>query len=219
MLSDLLEEFRDELIARCAAKVGKRPQRKATPVQLQNGVPLFLTQLQRTLEAEQTGRPMESFRISGASGGGASAVSEIGVGAHEHGIQLANLQYTIDQVVHDYGDLCQAITEVALERRIPLSNEEFRTLNRCLDNAIAVAVTAFSAHRGSLAFGEAIDDKSGAALGVVLSRLRNAVATATYASTALEVGNLPMSGATGLLLKRSLATLREQLGDAPPNAQ
>ena len=42
---------RDELIARCKAKVAERPRRAATAAQLANGVPLFLSQLTRTLQA------------------------------------------------------------------------------------------------------------------------------------------------------------------------
>ena len=42
------------------------------------------------------------------------------------------------------GDICQAITEIALEQHVPLTVEEFHTLNRCLDIAIAEAVTEHS---------------------------------------------------------------------------
>ena len=61
-----------------------------------------------------------------------------------HGKQLLKLGFTVDQVVHDYGDLCQSITDLAVERDAPFGVDEFRTLNRCLDNAIADAVTEFS---------------------------------------------------------------------------
>ena len=65
-----------------------------------------------------------------------------------HGADLLRLGYTVDQVVHDYGDVCQAVTELAGEHDQEISTNEFRTLNRCLDNAIADAVTAFgSAHQ------------------------------------------------------------------------
>jgi len=57
------------------------------------------------------------------------------------------LGYSVDQVVHDYGDLCQAITDLADEHQIPFQIDEFRTINRCLDNAIADAVTEFSYQR------------------------------------------------------------------------
>jgi hypothetical protein len=47
----------------------------------------------------------------------------------------------VSQVVHDYGDICQAITELALDQKAPITVKEFHTLNRCLDAAIAEAVT------------------------------------------------------------------------------
>src|SRR5690606_30983365 len=120
-----------ELIDRCAAKVAQRPLRAATPEQLKNGIPLFLEQLARTLAADSAGETGESVRISGESGGGAStAVSEMGVSATAHGKQLLELGYTVDQVVHGYGDLCQAISDMAVERDAAFPVEEFRTLNR-----------------------------------------------------------------------------------------
>ena len=70
------------------------------------------------------------------------ALSEMGVSATVHGSELLALGYTVDQVVHDYGDLCQAITHLAIERDAPFSADQFCTLNRCLDNAIADAVPA-----------------------------------------------------------------------------
>lgn len=142
-----LSTNRDELINRCKAKVAQRPHRSATPAQLANGIPLFLEQLTRTLRAEEEGDAAEGVRISGPSGGDSTALSQIGISATAHGHELVELGYTVDQVVHDYGDLCQAITDLAVERDAPFSVDQFRTLNRCLDNAIADAVTEFSAHR------------------------------------------------------------------------
>ncbi|MEO8922848.1 MAG: hypothetical protein ABI330_08490 [Caldimonas sp.] len=43
-----------------------------------NGIPLFLDQLTRTLEAEQADHPAESLRISGPAGGDSLALSEMG---------------------------------------------------------------------------------------------------------------------------------------------
>ena len=48
-----LSNNRDDLIERCKAKVAERPRRAATSEQLKNGVPLFLGQLIRTLQAEE----------------------------------------------------------------------------------------------------------------------------------------------------------------------
>lgn len=207
MMHVFLANNRRELIERCRAKVAQRPAREATAQQLQNGVPMFLDQLIRTLQAEQTSQPMDSRRISGPSGGGASP-SEIGKSAAEHGRELMNLGFSVDQVVHDYGDLCQAITDLAYERDAPFLVEEFRTLNRCLDNAIADAVTEFSYQRDFV-----VADRQAAQmherLGFFAHELRNFLQTATLAFTAAKTGNLNLSGATGSVLGRSLNGLRD----------
>jgi signal transduction histidine kinase len=207
MMHVFLANNRDALIERCRAKVAQRPSREATVQQLQNGIPLFLDQLIKTLRIEQTSQPMDSRRISGPSGGGASP-SEIGKSAAEHGRALLNLGFSVDQVVHDYGDLCQAITDLAYERDAPFQIDEFRTLNRCLDNAIADAVTEFSYQRDFvMADRQAIEMQQ--RLGSFAHELRNFLQTATLAFTAAKTGNLSLSGATGLVLERSLEGLRD----------
>jgi hypothetical protein len=197
---------RGELIARCKAKVAARPRRAATTEQLENGVPLFLSQLIRTLQAEEDGQHAESVRISGPSGGDRGHLSEIGVGAALHGNQLLRLGYSVDQVVHDYGDLCQAITDLAVERDAPFSVDQFRTLNRCLDNAMADAVTEFVVQRDATAAVQHSADVT-QKLGFLAHELRNSLQTATMAFTALESGRLSIAGSTGALLKRSLVAL------------
>jgi len=129
MMHTFLANNRDELIARCKAKVAQRPHRQATEEQLKNGVPLFLEQLRRTLQAEEADEGAESLKISGGSGGASLSLSEVGVSAAAHGKQLLELGFSINQVVHDYGDLCQAITELAFDRDAPFAIAEFRTLN------------------------------------------------------------------------------------------
>jgi len=205
-MDKFLGNNRVELIARCKDKVAKRPRRQATERQLKDGVPLFLTQLIRTLQAERADEDGLSLSISGASGGDTHMLPEIGIGATAHGKQLLQLGYTVDQVVHDYGDLCQAITELAYERDAPFAVEEFRTLNRCLDNAIADAVTEFTAQRDT-AVTKLHASEANERFGSVMHELRNHLATAIYSARALEAGNLPMSGATGSVLKRSHAAL------------
>ncbi|MBT2325891.1 HAMP domain-containing histidine kinase [Variovorax paradoxus] len=201
-----LSNNKDELIARCKAKVAQRPRREATAAQLANGIPMFLDQLMRTLEAQENGEMGESLRISGAAGGDATALSEMGVSAAAHGKELLGLGFSVDQVVHDYGDLCQAITDLAVERDAPFSVDEFRTLNRCLDNAIADAVTAFGIWRdASVALQQSSEENE--RLGMLVHELRNYLHTATLAFSALEAGKAPIGGAIGAVLKRSLTSL------------
>ncbi|MCE3273962.1 MAG: histidine kinase [Ramlibacter sp.] len=212
-MHQFLTHNRDELIVRCKHKVAQRKSRSATPQQLEHGVPLFLDQLTRTLEAEESGLPAESLRISGASGGDAHSLSEIGVSATAHGKELLELGYSVDQVVHDYGDLCQAITELAFERDAAFQIEDFRTLNRCLDNAIADAVTEFSRLRES---GLAREQHAASTqrLGFLVHELRNALGTATLALGAMELSNMPVSSATGAVLKRSLLAMTDLVKQA-----
>ena len=207
MMHAFLANNRDELVARCKAKVSKRPHRSATDEQLSNGVPLFLEQLICTLIAEDAGVDDVALQVSGPSGGDTLALSEIGVAAATHGKALLALGFTVEQVVHDYGDLCQAITELAHEREAPFQVEEFRTLNRCLDNAIADAVSEFSAQRDA-EVADRLSSEANERLGFLVHELRDALQMANLSVRAIELGGLPLTGATGSVLKRSLASMR-----------
>lgn len=204
-MHDFLSNNKDDLIARCRQKVARRPGREASPDQLKNGVPIFLDQLIRTLIVEQSSKPMRSQRISGLGGGGV-AISEIGTSAALHARELLLLGFSVDQVVHDYGDLCQAITDLAIERDAPFQIDEFRTLNRCLDNAIADAVTEFSYQRDFISADKHVKDAT-EKLGLFVHEVRNLLGTISLAYTAAKVGNLNLSGATGEILGRSIASL------------
>lgn len=207
MMHDFLSNNRDELAARCRVKVGTRAGRSATDRQLRDGIPLFLEQLIQTLRVEQGDRPGDSLLISGPSGG-ALALSAVGASAAQHGKDLLALGLSVDQVVHDYGDLCQAITDLAVERDAPFEVDEFRTLNRCLDNAISDAVTEFSYQRDILA-SEANVLESNQRIGFLAHELRNLLGTASLAFSAAKAGQLSLSGATGSILERSLRGLEK----------
>jgi len=207
MLHEFLSDNRAELIERCGLKVAQRPSPKPTAVELEFGVPLFLDQLVKTLRMERTSTPMRSREVSGPSGGDRAVPSEIGAAAARHGIELLKHGFTVDQVVHDYGDLCQAVTDLAFERRVPIEIDEFRTLNRCLDNAIADAVTEF-AHQRDLLTTEKDAQALNERLGFLAHELRNPIQTATLAVTAIKAGNVGLAGATGAVLDRSLIGLR-----------
>lgn len=206
MLHEFLTDNRAELIERCGLKVAQRPAPKPTAVELEYGIPLFLDQLIKTLRIERTPHPMRSRAVSGPSGGGV-VPSEIGVTAARHGVELLKHGFTVDQVVHDYGDLCQAITDLAFERSLSIEIDEFRTLNRCLDNAIADAVTEF-AHQRDLLTTEKDAQALNERLGFLAHELRNLIQTATLAVTAIKAGNVGLAGATGAVLDRSLIGLR-----------
>jgi hypothetical protein len=211
MMSMFLAVHRDELIRRCAAKAAERPSGEGAAPSLESGIPLFIVQLQRTLEAEEGNQPSESLRISGPPGGGDQIISEMGMSATENGSTLLAQGFALEHVVHGYGDLCQAVTDLAFELDAPFTVGEFRTLNRCLDNGIASAVTAFSRqHEASLVAQTQAD--ADAQVETLFHDMRSSLATASYAVAALELGNLPIAGSTGSVLKHSLTRLRAALG-------
>lgn len=227
MLHEFLTTNKADLIERCRFKVARRLAPKVAGQQLAHGIPRFLDQLIKTLEVEQTSEPMRSRRVSGPAGGGA-VVSEIAATAALHGRELSEQGFTVDQVVHDYGDLCQAIADLAFERGVPIQVDEFRTLNRCLDNGIADAVTEYAFQRNSLVESNSVKAMN-ERLGFLAHELRNFIHTATLAVMAIKAGNVGATGATGTLLDRSLIGMRNlidrSLADVritagmPPRAQ
>jgi len=206
MLHEFLSAHRAELIDRCRAKVARRPVHRETADELEHGIPMFLDQLIKTLRTEQTQEPMRSRKISGPSGGTRPARSEIGTSAALHGRELMERGFTIEQVVHDYGDLCQAITDLAFTLSVRIEIDEFRTLNRCLDNAIADAVTEFNYQRDV-----SVADKGAHALnirlGILSHELRGHLNTATLALYAIKTGDVGLKGATGAILDSSLVEM------------
>jgi signal transduction histidine kinase len=192
MLHEFVSANRYELLSRTRAKVASRPWGSAFVHDLEGGISLFLTQLSETLRLENDGEPFPD--------------GSIGSTAARHGAELLAKGYTLSQVVHDYGDVCQAITELAVEKDAGISPEEFHTLNRCLDTAIAEAVTEYARLQG-----EAISGLEVERLGQMAHELRNLLQTAILAFEVLKSGRVGIAGSTGAVLGRSLVALSERV--------
>lgn len=176
-----------------------------TEAEIDHGVPLFLNQL------------CEELRH------GPSKTQEISKSARKHGHDLLLQGFSISQVVHDYGDVCQSVTDLALELAAPINTEDFRTLNRCLDDAIAGAVTEYTEEQDVTRDGESHE------LGNLVKdvtrdgeshELRNLIKTATTAFEVLQTGNVGVGGSTGAIVLRSLramsALVERQVAQIPP---
>ena len=104
-----------------------------TTAEIDHGVPLFLNQLIPVLQS-----------------GGDRLDPSIGASAVLHGHDLRSQGLTVSQVVHDYGDICQSMTELAIEnwmrRLIPtISGHSTDASTR----SIAGAVTTFTSAKAS----------------------------------------------------------------------
>jgi hypothetical protein len=214
MLNDLLRANRDNLISRCSLKVSQRFSPAVTASELQYGVPLIIDQLSEALAREEASPTSQEDAVFGYSTDTPGSI-EAARTAALHGIELFRLGYTVDQVVHDYGDLCQAITELAKEMDAPVTVDEFHTFNRLLDSSIASAVSAFVRHQHS-----SHDDEGAKALhdqiGMLADEQRMLVHTALKALAALKVGNIGLMGATGTVLEDSLLKLRDIIDRSLP---
>ena len=185
MLHEFIAAHRELIIARTRERITRRVAPHATESEIVHGVPLFLDQLRDRLRSN-----IDS--------------NAIGLSASLHGRELLAKGLTIGQVVHDYGNICQVITELAVEEDAPISSADFRTLNMCLDVAIAQAVTEYARERE-----QTITDKGVEQLGFLAHELRNALNTATLAFEALRTGSVGIAGSTGNLLGKSLDVMRD----------
>jgi signal transduction histidine kinase len=113
--------------------------------------------------------------------------------------------------VHDYGDVCQAITELAVKTNASISTDDFRMLNRCLDDAIAGAVTEFGREQNRSALSEETN-RANERAGFVAHEMRNLLNTALLAFEVLKTGNVGVGGSTGTVLHRSLLGARALTG-------
>lgn len=189
MLAEFIATNRAEIIDRCRAKVVTRTDLTPDPPEIDRGVPMFLDQL------------FDELR------NGPSTDQQIMKTATEHGRDLLLQGYTVSQVVHDYGDVCQAITELAVERQSSIGTEDFRTLNRCLDDAIAGAVTEYGSRRNRLS---AEDDKLDEARRRAVARdLLKAIEIAQIAYAAIRSGTIGAAGSTGAVLTMGLDTAHD----------
>jgi signal transduction histidine kinase len=193
MLDEFIATNREEIIRRCRAKVAERTVPPPTKAEIDHGVPLFLEQL---VEALTLGR---------------SSNSEIDRSALLHGHDLLVQGFTVSQVVHDYGDVCQSVTELAAEVNACISSEDFRVLNCCLDDAIASAVTEYGRERNQFTL-DRETARGSERLGFLAHELRNLTNTAIVAFEVLKTGNVGVAGSTGAVLQRSLHGLRALIG-------
>jgi signal transduction histidine kinase len=189
MLHEFIALNRSEIIRRCRAKVSTRSLPPPTLAEIDHGVPLFLDQLGAVLRDEP------------------GTTDEISKAALQHGHDLLRQGFTVSQVVHDYGDVCQSITELAVETEAPISTEDFRTLNRCLDDAIAGAVTEYGRERNQSTF-DGASTRGTERLGFFAHELGNLINTGIVAFEILKTGNVGVGGSTGAVLHRSLMGLR-----------
>jgi signal transduction histidine kinase len=199
VLSHMLQEFiaanREKIIDRARQRVSERTAPKSADTNLEHGVPILLTQIVDAL-ARVASTP--TLHLVGSAAGRTEIADTAGL----HGQELLRNGLTVGQVVNGYGDVCQVVTELAGEANVLISTQEFHAFNKCLDQAIASAVTAFGGQRErDLAY------EGTERLGVLAHEMRNLLNTMTLSLTIIREGKVGLGGSTGAMLVRSVSAL------------
>lgn len=185
LLHEFLTTNTTEIISRARAKLALRTDPAPTEAEMKNGVPLFLEQLIDRLRFATT----DSDAIEASA-------------AH-HGGELLDMGFSISQVVHGYGDVCQAITELAEEVDAPIRVEEFQMFNKCQDDATAEAVTEYERQRDQSVAKKGLERRA-----ILAHEMANRVAAALISFNLLQKGAVGIGGSTSAVLGRSLRALR-----------
>ncbi len=189
MLRRFISTHREEILARARERVRARNAPASVDAEANAGLPLFLDQLDEALRRSTARETADQ--------------ADIGRSASEHGETLFRRGVSVAQVVHDYGDLCQVVTALSIERNAPIASEEFKILNLCLDDAIASAVTEYTRLHDREVVNEGTER-----LGVLAHEMRNQLNAAMLTFTSIRKGIVAPGGSTGAMHERSLMRLQ-----------
>jgi signal transduction histidine kinase len=196
MLHEFIVANRELIIEKARQRVRARMQTTARDSRLEHGIPIFLSQLADALKAIPVSNALRLVSAHSDPQHGIDASAAL------HGRELLRNGFTVAQVVHGYGDVCQIVTELAVETNAAISAADFHVFNLCLDDAIAGAVTAYGECRERDLAGENAEQK-----GVLAHELRNLLHVATLSFDAIKRGTVGLGGSTGAIHARTLAGL------------
>jgi hypothetical protein len=206
MLYELIKENRELLLSRSAELSAENSGHSRLQTASLGHVFVFLDQLIIALHAKH-GAPNESGQTSEKLPDQAPS-SRLSRSAFSHGLELRDSDLTIDEVVRNYGSICQAITGYAVEVHATIDPADFQTLNWCLDEAISQAVIAFTALAPSMAGSlKAVQSAHDIRLDDLAS-MSGQIECMANAVAAIRTGRVGIDGATGALLDEGLSAMR-----------
>ncbi|MHC5747296.1 MAG: sensor histidine kinase [Nostoc sp.] len=197
MLHEFLLAERDEILALCSKKITGLGDSMSSSDEMERGLPVFYDELIEVLRADAD---IDESREEHNN----SIESVHRAAAERRGKESLKLGYSISQVVHGYGALCQAITQYIQENSSEITSpREFNRLNFCLDIAIAEAVTEFNRNQRENAERDEVQR-----LGFLAHELRNALTSAILASQLIITGKVGTNGSTSRILENAHNRMR-----------
>lgn len=211
MLAEFLPSKKHEILALTEQKTLELAGEHPSSTKLKEGLPIFFGQVVEVIrQSKNPSSPPEKDiqaiakaadredEPAMAEAAGRPEEAELAESAVRHGTEYQRLGYALPHVVHAYGAMCQAITEVAAKNHFQISATEFHSLNRCLDVAIAGAVTGYQSLQNAQE--QKLNDE-----------IRTVLSGAEVAFQSIKSGAVGVGGSTGRALEQSLAQIREIL--------
>lgn len=196
MLYRFLQNERANILALCSEKLLELSDERSSSHEMEAGLPVFYDELVEVLRMDKVEARVSSEGVSGTVHHEA---------ATRRGKESLRLGYTVSQVVHGYGALCQSITQYAAENcDEPIKSREFNRLNFCLDVAIAEAVTEFN--RGQQ---DATTRDEVQRLGFLAHEMRNALSNVSMAHLSIKMGLAGHSGSTNKVLEDAVLQMKD----------
>jgi signal transduction histidine kinase len=188
-LSEFLVRHREVIERRTSDVFFARSAQTPAESELQRGIPIFMEQLIETLNrGDELAAEIDD--------------SEIARTATGYGQRLFGLGFTVSELVHGYGSVCEVVTKLAGEVGHDIATRDFEVFNRVLDVAIAESVTAHGLERTADAA-----ERENERIGALAHELRNALAAATMSLVVIRKGTVGTRGPTADVLDRSLALM------------
>ena len=217
MLYEFLLKNQEAILGMTEKKTLELAGIRPTSKQLKQGLPIFYRQLVEVLRHEQAPTPSSEIDRDAmanaahdtdeqamAVAAGRPDEAELAKAAGAHGTELLRLGYTLSHVVHAYGAMCQSITELATKKDVSITPNEFHDLNRCLDIAIAGAVTEYQSHRNSIEVSREVEH-----LGFLAHELRNSLTSVNVSIQLIKRGTVGFGGSTGHVLDKGLKRIED----------
>lgn len=220
MLHEFITNESDYILEKCDEETVKLAGLKEISPAIRKDWRTFLDQLVELLSSERvtfdlehgTGKSNTKQRQSQENAkekAGKADKKLLQPAAAARGKEYRRLGYTLSDVVHGYGIVCQAVTTSANELNYAITSAEFSHLNLSLDVAIAAAVTEFEKDTAD-------ETKKGEIerLGFLAHELRNSLTSAFIALELIENGEVGVKSQTGYLLNRSLQSMKMLIDSA-----
>src|SRR5579872_627284 len=196
MLHDFMTRERNSILTMARHKANETQGTRQRSNALEEGWGIFFDELIGLMERDE---PFEFH-------------AEKGLHTHEakkQGKEYLRLGYTVSEVVHSYGILCQAVTSLAGKLNVEITPREFQQLNLSLDTVIAEAVTEFEQDRR-----KNVDQEEVQRLGFLAHELRNCLQSATLSLEMIESGSVGVRSSTSAVLQESLKKMAELIDTA-----